>query len=395
MKKKSLILLTASILSLGVVGGTFAAWAVTDNADPFEVKVSPGTAQTDTTTNYVTLSWGSSKEVSNVANLKLDTYRKVGKVGLLADTSNSDSFKGKLTITATGDSSLLAALNIKLYEGNLTDTDGVISSATIAAATEIVLTNGAVDITVTDATEKIVTPVVYLSSLTAAQYDALKNAVVTLQFDWGVGTGVDVVTTKTFYTTGFGNGDVYAYAWKGEAQNAAWPGVKMNSAVVAGYKAAEINISAYDYVIFHNNVEGDGAKKSGDIAIATSFTGTNNLFTYDGTTGTAKGTFSHHDDEVEVEYYIVGQDFTIGTTSFDDPAGWAPQAAGKLTLSNGVASIDVTTNGNAQLKIYENTSATWYSNNGGNFILGDAGTYTITFRVNPGNNEQYISAVKK
>ncbi len=397
MRKKSLILLTASLLSLGVVGGTFAAWAVTDNADPFSVRVSPGSVSTDTTTTYVRLEWGSSKEVSNVANLKLDTYRKVGVVGLLADTSNSASFKGKLSITVDGTAALKSALNVKLYEGNLAATDGVISATTIAAATEIPLTNYVADnLQVTDNTERLVTPVVYLNSMSAAEYAQLSTAVVTLEFDWGVGSGEETVTTQTFYATGFGSDPVYAYAWKGDAQNAAWPGVLMNAAQVNGYKTAEINIAAYDKIIFHNNVEGEGSKKSGDITIATSFTGTNNCFTYTGS-GDLKGTFGEHDDIVSPEYYLVGCGFNIGTAVYNDDSessnfGWVTRDAGRITLTDGVGTISITTTqANARLKVIEKQSNTWYSNDGNDFVIGQAGNYTITFRLNPGAGQAYIA----
>jgi hypothetical protein len=47
MKRKSIFVI-GSVLAAGLlVGSTFAAWAVTDKADPFNVGITPGTISDD------------------------------------------------------------------------------------------------------------------------------------------------------------------------------------------------------------------------------------------------------------------------------------------------------------------------------------------------------------
>ena len=120
MRKKSIILLTSTILGLGLIGGTLAGWAVTDNADPLNIGISPGTISTDTTTSYITLSWGSSQNIGNVSNLKLDETRRAGVLDLRADSATTDvNVSGDLSISITGDATLKTYLKVDVYKGNI------------------------------------------------------------------------------------------------------------------------------------------------------------------------------------------------------------------------------------------------------------------------------------
>ena len=80
-------LLTLLSLAMGIA---IVAWAVTDNADPFGVKVSPGTVGPDTT-KFVTLSYGDST-FANVDNLKAGEPRIAGSILLKADTKDGSTF---------------------------------------------------------------------------------------------------------------------------------------------------------------------------------------------------------------------------------------------------------------------------------------------------------------
>ena len=71
MKRKSIILLSSILAGSLLVGGAFAAYAVTDNADPFGINVTPGNIDEDTT-KYVTLSWGESTNLEGVGLLKVN-----------------------------------------------------------------------------------------------------------------------------------------------------------------------------------------------------------------------------------------------------------------------------------------------------------------------------------
>ena len=379
MKKKSIFLLVASGLGLALVGSTFAAWAVTDNASPFSIKVSTGTISTDTTTNYVTLHYGESQNIGNVGELAAETFRKAGVLDLRATTSNAAAINGQLEMTvadSTG-TGLAAQLVVEVFSGNLEATNGVISSATRTAAlsNKISFTGTkSAAINTTSATAHLFTVVVSLKSgITAAELEALQGKVANITFDWNIADGTEIATTKTLYATGFG-GDVYVYAFKGTKANAAWPGVKMESATRNGYYTAAVNVSEFDTVVFNNGKSGEQEVKSADLVIATTFTGALDLYTYDATTP-AIGTYV---ELVTPVYYLVGNqwgNWTTGSGAVLMTAGTGANA-GKWTGS-------LTTTGNGEFKVYDSANDIWYgeygSNDGNNVSLGEAGTYNITF----------------
>ena len=112
--KKKIFLLAAVGLGAALVGATFANWAVTDNADPFDIKVSTGSVTTDQT-EYITLEWGSSQSMTHVANLAVNTVRKVGVLDLKPTTGSNTPIESVLSYTATGGEHLLAKLEVKFY----------------------------------------------------------------------------------------------------------------------------------------------------------------------------------------------------------------------------------------------------------------------------------------
>lgn len=398
MKRKALFLLATSVLGMGIVGGTFAAWAVTDNADPVNIKVAPGDVASDKTTTYATMYYGQSQSISNVGGLQRGSYRKAGVLDLRASTSNHASFNGKLTLAVADSvgSGLAEKLHVEVYKGNLTATNGIVSQAdyTAAASNKLAFTNGVSStITVLDKAENLYSVVVYLdSSVSVTEYDAMSalQANITLNWDHAY-SGDDLATSTTLYARGFG-GQVYCYAWNDNEVMKAFPGEAMTLTSVADtyYYAVP---TKYTKVIF---TLADESKKSGDITVASFFTNGDNMFVYNPEEGTAKGTADVFDDSIESAYYLVGENLYIGNDNKGTPVTWASASIAeglKLTFNDGVATVNVYTPGSAALKFWDKTTNAYYDNDGGNFELGTAGKYTLTFRLNPGAGQYYISAV--
>lgn len=126
MKGKKILTLVSLAMGVAIVGGTFAAWAVTDNADPFGIKVSPGQVGPDKT-QYVTLSYGGST-FANVDNLKAGEPRLAGSILLKADTNDGTVFPYALfdiglqdqsTGKTAGDAKLVDLLKVDIYSGKV------------------------------------------------------------------------------------------------------------------------------------------------------------------------------------------------------------------------------------------------------------------------------------
>ena len=372
MKKRGLFLALVAFAGAAIVGGTFAAWAVTDNADPVSIKVSTGNVTSDST-QFLTLKWGDQQTLSNVSNLVKGTFRKAAVLDLGLDTTSTDTdYDGKLSYTLNGGADLKAKLIVEVYKTNLADTDGVIASSEFTGKTKLSFTNGVCNITSTNLTANGHNPFTVVVSLdpntTVSELDAMSKQQVSVVFDWGAGE--NSVETTTVYATGF-SAQPYMYCWDGSKVNASWPGVAMTRVGSTNYYQAELNLS-YVNVIFTTQ---DESQKSGDIAISSSFSGANNLFTYDGSSGTAKGTFGTYSGLATPVYKLVGDEF----------GNWDPSAAGaiSITVTNGTGTVQITTTKvNSEFKVLDTANNIWYgptSTNDGNFVINSVGTYTITF----------------
>lgn len=397
MKKKTVFLLASVAMGAALVGGTFASWAVTDNADPFSINVSTGDVTTDQT-EYVTLEWGSEQSMSNVANLALGTVRKAGVLDLRANTTSNTQTDGTLSYSLAGDTHLLAKLHLDVYAGDLAATNGVVAEETLEDKTPLVFTNGESVVQVNKNVANLYTVVIYLDSeTTAADLAEMEGEQVSVTFDWGAGT--DVATTTTLYATGF-DGTPNLYAWTGATQNAAFPGVAMKEVVAgSGVYTAEIPATMQNVIFSYDDNYSDenNRQQSGDIVVATSFAGVN-MYTYDGETGAAKGTFSTYDPtEVKVPtYYVVG-DFT-------NPA-WSALEANKMTVvENKTDEFEgtVTLTGGAKIKVFEQLHNMYYGcdttwencgftlDNDGNLVVTAAGTYRVHIDLTPEGAGNYI-----
>ena len=100
MKGKKILTLVSLACGVGVVGATFAAWAVSDQADPFGIKVSPGSL-TPSDTTFVTLKYDGAPVSADVSNLAAGKPRLAAKCTLLAETSTTTTYPGKFTVKLT------------------------------------------------------------------------------------------------------------------------------------------------------------------------------------------------------------------------------------------------------------------------------------------------------
>ena len=262
MKGKSVFLLGSVIAAGLLVGGTFAAWAVTDNANPFSVQITPGTLDVGSDKS-VTLDWGT-KGLVNIENLAMGEEKGPYEVGLVATTSDASAFTGSLSVametTATGTDKLIDYLHVRVYD-DAAKTNAALLEVPDGSANYTV----AQDIEVTSGVEKKVYFFISLDAgLSPVLYNAIKSDVVTLTIDWNKGSAIQVVESYTYYFNNTASWtDVYAYAWKEAdgSMNAAWPGVKMNQAKGNIYSLA---IGAeFDKVIFNDG----GSNQTEDLAL--------------------------------------------------------------------------------------------------------------------------------
>ena len=380
--KGKIAFLLGSILAAGcLVGGTFAAWAVTDNAAPFAVQITPGTLDIGSDKS-VTLDWGT-KGLVNIEGLSMGDEMGPYEVGLVATTNDASSFTGSLTVAlateAVGVNKLIDYLHVNVYDtankanpALLTVPDGE-SNYTIST-----------DIAVNSGTEKKVYFFISLDAgIAPVTYNAIKSDVVTLTVDWNKGSAIQVVTANTYYFNNSGSwANVYAYAWKNSdgSSNAAWPGVKMNQAKGAIYSLA-IGTD-FDRVVFNNGLSGNEEQKTADLTL-------NNATPYWNGSAWAAAP----DVSAETVYYLVG--------TFND---WTTAAAYKLTASEGTANggafaytykiEDVNIPAGAGLKIVSSENV-WYaeaSTDGGaaNITIGEANHYDFFFNPAKGDGTNYI-----
>ena len=370
MKGKLLFLLGSILAAGGLVGGTFAAWAVTDNADPFSVQITPGTLDIGSDKS-VTLDWGT-KGLVNIEGLSMGEEKGPYTVGLRATTNDNSAFVGNLRVqmatTANGAQKLIDYLHVNVYD------DAVKTNAAILTVPdgESNYTVGQ-DIEVSSETEKKVYFFISLDAgISPVVYNAIKNDVVTLTVDWNKGASVPVVEAYTYYFNNASSwANVYAYAWKTSdgSTNAAWPGVKMNQAKGAIYSLA-IG-TGFDKVIFNDG----SSNQTADLSL-------NHSTPYwDGDSWEAAP-----DVSAETVYYLVGTH-----------SGWQTSDAVKLTAATGtidreepladfhytykIENVAIAAGGELKVVSSENV---WYgesssANEAPNITIGEANNYDFFF----------------
>ena len=123
MKGTKILSLIALAAGAAVVGATFATWGVSDEADPFGVKISPSSIST-ADLHLVTLKYGSAPLKANIENLESGKPRMAAVVDLVAQTSNEEAYSGAFTMTlvdqtegekAAGEAKLIDNVTVDLY----------------------------------------------------------------------------------------------------------------------------------------------------------------------------------------------------------------------------------------------------------------------------------------
>jgi len=268
MKGKKSLILASIFAAVGLVGATVATWAVTDNANPFGFKISPGQIQDETGIELVTLSVGERTTV-NVSGLAAGQLRNAGTAVLVAETSAQTTYHGKLELSfddqtagkSEGDAKLLNYLKVHVYKGEVAATGGVVNPealvpgnlvGTLVGSSYTAAQDFSVEVAYDSGTKKqqqLVTFVVELLSSAQEKITEIQSDVVYLKADWKNGE-TDVTDATTIYykhTPGSGN-RVFCYAWGNGKQNAGFPGLEMTKVKDGLYSYALK--STYDQVIF-------------------------------------------------------------------------------------------------------------------------------------------------
>ena len=395
MKGKKILALASIFAGAALIGSTFAAWAVTDNADPFGVKVSPGTIASDTI-NYVTLSYGE-RTYSNVEGLAIGTNRLAATVGLIADTSNSQSYTGKFAVnlidqTATkgeGAKYLIDYLTVNVYTDTIAaDTNGVVTTD-VSKLTPIATLNKTTaaatpSVTVSDNTAKPVYVTVSLSnSVTASILEEIRSDVVYIQMNWNSSGTDEVSASKVYFNYGTAGKKAYLYAWTASKVNGQYPGVLMTDDG-NGLYSLDLSLEYSDLLFVVKN--GDNEEyKSADQQLTSTMRTQTPCFNRSGANWTAKS------ETLDPGYYLVG---SINA--------WTPSAQYKLTQDSTETNVyrieNIQLAAGDKIKVRDNTGEHWYgttapselepqggvwtdcgftTDSDGNIIISEAGVYTI------------------
>ena len=366
MKGKKVFFISALLGALGLVGGTFAAWAVTDNANPFDVRITPGTLDIGTD-KAVTLDWGT-KGLVDIENLQMGEKKGPYEVGLVATTSDDSAFTGNLSVslttTSTAATKLIDYLTVTVYENSAGTGEAWL---TVPDGTKNYTINK--DLLVTSKQEKKMYFFIELQAgINPQTYDSMKNDIVTLTVDWNKGSAIDVITSVTYYFNKPTEwGDLRAYAWKDAdgSSNAEWPGIAMKQEKGSIYSVAIP--TEFDRVIFN-----DGTHQTDDLTlpgVATPY--------YNGTNWVAAPDIS-----AETVYYLVGtfNDWVAGS-SYTLVAASGTEDGGKFAYTHKIENVNVGAGDELKIVSSENN---WYAENVGsdaNMTIGEANHYDFFFNA--------------
>ena len=397
-------LVGAIVAGAALIGGTFASWIVTDNADPLGIKITPiDIAESET--ERVTLEWGDKTGFTNIGSIGISTSVK-RSVGLLA-TYTGNAFSGnlsaELTTTSSGAHTLIEYLDVEVYDKDDKDAEGATKILEIGHHLTTPTYSDNADIAVNSGTELTVSFYFKLNSAITPQiYEEVKNDFVLLTIDWNKGSAIAAQTEKqTYYfepISDYGSA-VYAYAWDSVGGvNAAWPGVQMTKVKDAalGHQpvyACELEIKdpAYTHIIFNNGVHensGDN-KQTVDLELPDLSEPSPTPFyqPYDNHGWIAAPSF---DPEPEPDYYVTGTMNDWNTTDATYKLV-ANTYTGEDTIPNSnilfssfdFCLLDVDIAANTYIKV-AGTDGSWYGEFGtgsDNFRLGEAHHYDFFFSV--------------
>lgn len=411
MKGKKLLTLLSIFAGAAVVGTTFAAWAVTDNADPFGIKVTPGSSSEDNT-KMVTLSYGDQFMAENLTGLTAEKAKVAAKVGLKATTAG-DTYTGKFTMTLEDlsgkedtDVKLIDHLRVELYNQNdagvieyNASSKEVITDLTEKTPDGFIPTEGDLltfskSYAVPNGTEKIVYVLVKLEAgLSPAVLDQIHNDHVRITMDWGKGSAEDAEASRLYFTGTVGT-PYYAYAWTATgAKNHDWPGVLMVQDADSDPGVFAIDLGTqFTHVIFTDN----NGYQTTDLELSNAIRA--NTPCYNGSSWIAKPGKS----ALTADYYVIGS-FNSWTLVDNQWAMTRDGETSKYTYNNLVLQADATLK--VRAKVTSEMSG-WYSavdyfgenikahvDGEGNIVVEEAGTYNVTFYTD-GQNGNYVQLAK-
>jgi len=253
MNKKVLLISTIFAASL-LVGGTFAAYAVTDKAGARQITIYP---EQTPPAKQVTLEWGDNV-CSDLEDIVPDHIYKPATVFLRA----SEEYTGQLEINIADDSTnktntstyLKDYLRVYIYEGVNDDveeghlpTSGLVASSSLGQY-ELIYDSAHGD------TEGIPYSIyIEFVDVSMSVFSVIQNDVVSLTIDWNAaaddepepGPGPTPVTgtNKVYLASNWGQAYMYTYGDNG--QNRDFPGELMNP----------VGINEYDQIIYESEVD--------------------------------------------------------------------------------------------------------------------------------------------
>jgi len=275
MTKKSILVLSTLLASATLVGATFAAYAITDNALPFGVNITPGQIEEDTSTNYATLSWGeSTTKRSDISNAVSGGIYKLGVYSLVS----TKNYTGVLSVTLTDETPsrpenqerFIDYLQLYLYdgatggveEGNLPEGDYLLRSA--VGATSMVYnsaqgTPSGKEYSIYIKVDSSITP--YIADM--------DNDIVDISINWDAkATDIDDTSKTVYFSSDWEN--AYIFTWSDKGCNATYPGKKMTKIGINQYGQSVYQgllLSAYDKMIFSNGGQGS-ANQTPDLYVS-------------------------------------------------------------------------------------------------------------------------------
>lgn len=410
MNKKKLGFIIAPIIAgIALVGATLAAWAVTDNADPIGIKITPKENEVGDDSTMV-LEWGDTSLFTDLSGFEIGADKaKASKIQVKSTViTETDITGGNLVLKVedrtdrTGETGtpakLIDHLVVEAYATRTGDAapytyDNKIVEVTPSTSGHTANADFAtpVDGTATDVFFKI-----YISNdpeITSLQFQEMKDDIVYFSVDWNKpSTVTEVVTSKTVYFSKDST-DLKVYAWSSTSQktNADWPGVAMTpvSGVTGNYWSYALNDN-FDRLIFTWGSHTD-SEKTADIK-TTGLSSTNAL--WDPTASSGAGAWVKTPDFKQLTYSC------IGTHN-----NWTASLGAMTDNGDGTWTCDITTTvEDSELKVLASDGMTYYdedekgtSESTECFVIHAIGEYTITFRPGATGQEgnRYIVCAAK
>jgi len=393
MKRKSIILLSSILAGSLLVGGAFAAYAVTDNADPFGINVTPGNLDEDDT-QYVTLEWGATTNLEGVGLLKVGENRKVGVVSLVSTPTHDGKFSLSITdhtdeteaVSAARTDYLLDYLNVKVYAGSLSlKGDGSLPDGTpvaeITKSTTVKKGHGgskSLNFEATGTTAGAEYSIfLTLDDSASPVFAQMGSDKVRLEVDWGKKDGDETATGKiVYFAKPSGWAGVYAYAWKGDKVNAAYPGVEMAKSYNEGLYQILVPTDMENLIF--NDGTGNDEKKTADLT----FTGydSNNSPYWNGTTWAAKP------DKQEVS--VISATVNGEPVELTDVKPTESTDKGNYKITLAANDVVIFKDGNTTVHFYHwDGTQSKVVDDGTNYVATVAGEHTFYYNS---NSEMYV-----